>query len=258
MPGIEMTTIGLLAGYLLAYLFSHLTAHIHQDSSAFLEGSICASCGSRQTPWFHLPFRGILEREHGCKACSARPAGYLSLIHLVILGLAVWAFRTLGLLSALEISLAGFALLGVTTMDLRKWVIPNIFVLTILLASVLGLIAGNLNLLHSLAGLIVGAVVSVLMILPQRYGSGERLIPMGDVKLVLALSIWLGWVLSVYAFFLASLLASLVWLVLGLFRGFSIHRRVPFGPFVALASMIFGMARMLDPHFVTHLLSFRF
>jgi len=258
MPGIEMTIIGLLAGYLLAYLFSYLTAHNLQDSTAFLAGSVCASCGSHQNPWFHMPFMGILDRTHRCEACSARPAGYLSLIHLVIMGLAIWAFRTLELFPALEISLVGFALVGVTTMDLKKWMIPNIFVLTILLASALGLIAGNLNLLHNLAGLIVGAIVSALMILPQRFGSGERLVPMGDVKLVLALSIWLGWVLSVYAFFLASLLASLVWLVLGLFRGFSIHRRVPFGPFVALASMIFGMARMLDPHFVTHLLSFRF
>ena len=104
----------------------------------------------------------------------------------------------------------------------------------------------------------MAAIVSLFLVIPQRLGSGDKTLALGDVKLCLVVGLWLGWVLAIYVFFVASLLASLFWIITGVFKGFSIQRRLQFGPFVALSTMLFGIGQAVDPHFVTHLLTFRF
>ncbi len=143
-------------------------------------------------------------------------------------------------------------------MDLKKWIIPNIFVVCVLAVAALSLLRGTISAGDSVRGLLIAAGVSLFIILPQRFGAGDKTIALGDVKLCLAVALWLGWILSVYVFFMASLLALGVWLISGLKEGFSSQRRVPFGPFVALSTLVFGIGRMVDPQFVTHLLTLRY
>ncbi len=170
----------------------------------------------------------------------------------------VWAFSAMKPVLAIQISVLCFALIGVTYMDLKKWIIPNAFIVYIIAIGVFGIMRGTVSIGHSLIGLGVAAVVSLFIVLPQRYGIEDKTLALGDVKLCLAVALWLGWILSAYVFFLASLLAFLTWVFVGFFKGFSTQRRVPFGPFVALSTMIFGIGRVLDPQFVTYLLTFRF
>jgi len=155
-------------------------------------------------------------------------------------------------------SLLFMGLIGVTIVDIKKWIIPNYFVLIIVFVALIAIVLKNGNLLNALSGLGVATVVSLLLVIPQRFGSGDKSLALGDVKLCLAVGLWLGWVLAIYAFFVASLLASLIWIISGLFQGYSIQRRLQFGPFVALSTLLFGIGRAVDPQFVTHLLTFRF
>ena len=258
MPQAEIIVSGLLVGFILAFNFSHLSALIFQERSLFLRTRICESCGSDQSLFFRFPVVGNLFRPNGCPSCGYSLPWHYAIIELLTLILSVWAFSTLSFSSALQITILGFALMGASYFDLKKWIIPNAFVLFVLLVVLIGWVTDYFNLYFSGTGLIVGAVVSLFIILPQRFGGGDKTIALGDVKLVLALSLWLGWVLSIYVFFLASILGFAYWVFSGFFRGFSTERRVPFGPFVALSTMIFGIGRVLDPQFVTHLLTFRF
>lgn len=253
-----MIASGLLVGFILAFSFSHLIALITQERSTFLRARVCESCGTEQSLFFRIPMIGGLIRSGGCPSCGYTLPPLYAVFELLIIGFSLWAFSVLSFSPALQISLIGFALLGASYMDLKKWIIPNAFVVYVLIAVLLGLISGSTSVQFAAFGLVVGAIVSVFIILPQKFGGGEGIVALGDVKLVLALSLWLGWVLSIYVFFLASFLGFAYWVFSGFFRGFSTERRVPFGPFVALSTMIFGIGRVLDPQFVTHLLTFRF
>jgi len=250
--------LGVVIGIVLAYSLSHLFAIISQDISVFSKTLVCESCGAPQ-PFFHrIPIVSAFFSTGKCLACGHKTPRIYPLFEFIIFVFTVWAFSTMKPALAIQISVLCFALIGVTYMDLKKWIIPNAFIVYIIAIGVFGIMRGTVSIGDSLIGLGVAAVVSLFIILPQRYGSGDKTLALGDVKLCLAVALWLGWILSAYVFFLASLLAFLTWVFVGFFKGFSIQRRVPFGPFVALSTMIFGIGRVLDPQFVTHLLTFRF
>lgn len=174
------------------------------------------------------------------------------------MGFSIGAFAIFSPFYALQASLLWFALVGIAYMDLRRLIIPNQFLGYLLFASLLGMLFGPQDLWQSLMGLAVAGFVSLLIILPQRYGAGDGTLSLGDVKLCFVVALWLGWILVTYTLLLATILALLSWLMSGVVKGFSTRRRIPFGPFVALSTMIFGMGHLMDPQFVSHLLTFRF
>jgi prepilin signal peptidase PulO-like enzyme (type II secretory pathway) len=257
-PSTATFMLGVLVGIFLASSLTRLIAVIFQGSSIVSKKIVCESCGAPH-PFLHrIPIVAAFRSPEKCPVCAHELPRFYAYMEMLIFGFSIWAFTAMGAILALQISVLFFALIGVAYMDLKKWIIPNEFVVTILAVGILGLAAGTVNFSHALLGLVLAAAVSLLIILPQRFGSGDRTLALGDVKLCLAVSLWLGWVLSAYVFFFASILAFMTWLIIAIFRGFSIQRRVPFGPFVALTTLLFGIGRVLDPQFVTHLLTFRF
>jgi general secretion pathway protein O len=257
-PPAEIILFGVLVGIVLAASLTHIFAVISQEISVFTRKLVCESCGALQPYSRRIPIVAFLLPSRKCSTCGHESPRLYAFLEFAILVFSIWAFSVMKPVLALQISVLFFALIGVTYMDLKKWIIPNEFVVYIVAIGVFSITAGTLNLYNSLLGLALAVVVSLFIVLPQRFGSGDQTLALGDVKLCLAVALWLGWILSAYVFFIASLLAFITWIFAGVFKGFSAQRRVPFGPFVALSTMIFGIGRVLDPQFVTHLLTLRF
>ncbi len=257
-PSYELLILGLMIGIVLAALYTHLVFVIRGDAPLLSQSAKCSACDEGQSLISRIPVLGVFLSDQPCKKCSHQRSYFVALYEISIILFTTWAFLALETMAAIQISMLFVALLGVAVLDMEKWIIPNRFVVLILVVAALGLISGYVHPLHSLIGLGVALVVSLFIILPQKYGGTDNTIALGDVKLCLAAALWLGWVLSVYVFFLASLLAVLAWGISGFFKGFSTQRRLQFGPFVALSTLIFGIGRVVDPQFVTHLLTFRF
>ena len=257
-PSTNILVLSVVVGLVLASSLTHIFSIISQEISIFSKKLVCESCGASQ-PYFHrIPIIAAFYTSGVCPVCGHEPPRLYAFLELLIFGFTLWAFSVMKPFLAFQISALFFALLGVTYMDLKKWIIPNEFVVYIIAIGVLGVTGNTVNLTDSLLGLTLASIVSLFIILPQRFGSGDQTLALGDVKLCLAVAIWLGWILSAYVLFLASLLAFITWVFSVIFRGFSAQRRVPFGPFLALSTMIFRIGRVLDPQFVTHLLTFRF
>jgi len=257
-PSTNILILSVVVGMVLAASLSHLFAIITQDISIFSKQVVCESCGAPQPYFQRIPILAAFYPSEGCSVCGHEAPRLYGFLELFIFGFTLWAFSAMKPVLAFQISGLFFALIGVTYMDLKKWIIPNEFVVYIFIMGVLGITANTVDLNNSLLGLALASVVSLFIILPQRFGSGDQTLALGDVKLCLAVALWLGWILSAYVFFLASVLAFITWIISIIFSGFSVQRRVPFGPFVALSTMIFGIGRVLDPQFVTHLLTLRF
>ena len=251
----ELILLGVLVGMILAGLLQHHFACITLGRGAFTWPSRCESCGSQRPMSEHIP---LISTGKLCSTCSHKLSPIILILQVSIITFSVWAFTTLSPLYAAQASLLWFSLLGIAYMDLRRWVIPNQFLAYLLFASLVGILFGPQEFRQSLMGLLVAGFVSLLIILPQRFGEDDGTLSLGDVKLCFVVALWLGWILVTYTLLLATILALISWLISGLVKGFSTKRRVPFGPFVALSTMIFGMGRLMDPQFVSHLLTFRF
>ncbi len=250
--------LGISVGYILAVFLRHLINPLSADNSLKLKEIVCASCGAKQGLGAKFPIYSYLRYQGRCTACGHKDTVMSPLLELLTILFAIWAFTQLDFFSATQMSVLFFALLGIAVLDITKWIIPNIFVLVIVMTALIAIVGGDLSLIHSLGGLGVALIVSGLMLLPQLISKPESGYAFGDVKMSLAVALWLGWILSVYVFFLASILAFITWIIMGFFQGFSARRPLQFGPFVALSTMVFGIGRAMDPQFITHLLTFKF
>ena len=257
-PYAVILIVGTLVGIILAYVLTQIVAAVSRETSIFPFKLVCVSCGAPAQLKSRIPIIGALGEAGICSNCAHKASLLRPVSELFVILFTIWTFIALEPLVAIQLSLLFMGLVGVALMDVTKWIIPNAFVLVILAAAILALFSGTVDPTQSFFGMGVAMAISLLIILPQKFGKGDGIIALGDVKLVLVVALYLGWILSVYVFFLASFLAFLTWIISGFSKGFSIKRKLQFGPFVALSTMIFGIGKSLDPQFVTHLLTFRF
>jgi len=118
--------------------------------------------------------------------------------------------------------------------DLKHQIIPDKVVLpSLALGLLLNILIHRENLLSYIAGFASGGGIILLIAVLSHGGMGG-----GDIKLFAAVGMFLGFRLTILALLLSFVLASSVGLVLVMSKRKKINDAIPFGPFIALASVI--------------------
>lgn len=201
--------------------------------------SHCMTCGRRLRWYENVPVVSWLAQGGKCRGCGVKLSAQYPLVEglnglmWLVTGL---LFRGDWLTVVLDCLL--FSLLMVLTLiDWRTFTIPNGINLAIFL---LGLVRLCTDLGNWLTYLIGGAAVGLVFLL-LHMGTGGRGLGMGDVKLVAAAGLLLGWPKMI----LATLVGSVVGSVIHLIRmKHGADRRLAFGPYLAggiwLAALLGG------------------
>ena len=90
----------------------------------------------------------------------------------------------------------------------------------------------------SLIGLVAGSGSLYLVAWFGRLAFKKDAMGMGDVKLMAAVGAWLGWPMALLSIFLGASVAAVVGLGLILARRARWGARIPFGPYLALGSLL--------------------
>jgi leader peptidase (prepilin peptidase) / N-methyltransferase len=123
-------------------------------------------------------------------------------------------------------------LVVVSVIDLKHQIIPDRIVIITLIIGILSLLIGDISLKSSLLGMITGgSTLFLLAMIPGAMGGG-------DIKLMFAVGSFLGFEKTLWALLLAFIIASIVSLLLLLFRIKKGGDKIPFGPFLAAGSLI--------------------
>jgi len=118
--------------------------------------------------------------------------------------------------------------------DLTHQIIPDKVVLpTLAIGFLLNIILHRESLLAYLLGFVLGGGVIFLIVVLSRGGMGG-----GDIKLFAAVGMFLGFRLTALALLLSFILGSVVGLTLIILKFKRMKDAIPFGPFIALASII--------------------
>ncbi len=196
--------------------------------------SSCLRCGKQLRAWDLVPVLSWLWLRGRCRYCgvkiSFRYAAVELLTGLVFLGLwwligPTWQF--------VQAAVMASVLIVITFTDLDHRIIPN---KVVLFGLVVGLplvwLSGSPGLADALAGVLVGALpLFLLAVLTNGMGGG-------DVKLVGMLGLYLGWSKVLMMIFLASGMAAIIGIVLMLLGKVKRRQPIPFGPFIAVATML--------------------
>ena len=174
------------------------------------ERSHCMTCGY-QLRWFDLiPLFSWLALRGKCRKCKTPISPQYPIIEAVngVLYVLIFAVNGLNLVTILYCLMAS-ALLALSVIDFRTYEIPfgfNVFI------GVLGVIRvlGNLeNWPEFIVGFFAVSVLLEIILLV----SGGRAIGGGDVKLMAAAGLLLGWKLIVLAFFIGCILGSVIHII---------------------------------------------
>lgn len=203
--------------------------------------SRCSNCGST-LKWFHnVPIFSFLFLRGKCAFCGIKISCRYPLIEALNGALFVLVFWFFGFsLFTLVFFLFVSALVVITFIDLDHQIIPDVISLPgIGVGFCCSFLLPWLTWQDSFFGILLGggslyAVAAGYELLTKKQGMGG-----GDIKLLAMLGAFLGWKAVLPIIFLSSLAGTLVGVPLMLFKGENGRLAIPFGPFLALASIVY-------------------
>jgi len=191
------------------------------------------SCG-RQLKWYELvPVFSFLVQGGKCRNCKEKLSLQYPIIELLNGLVYLLCFYIYGYtVEAIIYSLLASVLIVISVIDWRTFEIPlgcNVFILC------LGLIRVISDLPHWATYVIGFFAISVILYLTNVLSKG-RAIGGGDVKLMAAAGLLLGWKLIILALILGSVIGSIIHLIR--MRLFNADRRLAFGPYLSVGIFI--------------------
>jgi leader peptidase (prepilin peptidase)/N-methyltransferase len=232
-------------------------ARMPEDRSVVSPPSHCPSCGAGIQPSDNIPVLSWLWLRGKCRSCGIRISPLYPVIELLTGLLGLLLFRhmipvpeavTMPNLVAWTVFLGFLAMLIASSfIDLQHFIIPDQFsqnavpfgVAAMALLSWMGW-SGALSWTQSLAGAIVGAgsllsIIGAYWLVRREEGMG-----FGDVKLLAMIGAFLGAVPAIpFVIIVSSVLGSVAGLALMVRQGTGMKTQLPFGPFLALAAVLY-------------------
>jgi leader peptidase (prepilin peptidase)/N-methyltransferase len=229
----DVALLALAPGLALGSFLNVVAARVPLRRSIVSPGSACMSCGEELAWYDNVPLVSWLALRGRCRHCGTHiPARYplVELASGLLVAGCVWKFGLHG-----EAAVAAFfclALVAVSATDIEHRIIPNRIVLP---AAVIVLVAQTA--LKPSPQWIIGAAGASGFLLAAALAY-PRGMGMGDVKLALLMGAMLGKTVPVAM--LVGMLAALVPSIYLLARHGAAARKmaIPFGPFLALGSLV--------------------
>jgi leader peptidase (prepilin peptidase)/N-methyltransferase len=203
---------------------------------SFITGrSRCPLCGHTLAWYDLLPLLSFLFLLGRCRYCRAVISPRYPLIELLTGALFALLYLSFGLTAAF-VKYAFFAafLIIVSMIDLEHYIVPDRLVTAGLAGGILlGVFSKDRGLFSVLLGAGVAAGFLLLVALLSKGGMGG-----GDIKLAFVTGLFLGWPLGPLGIFLGSCLAGITGVFLLALRLKGRKDPIPFGPFIALGSLL--------------------
>ncbi|WP_127579680.1 prepilin peptidase [Paenibacillus koleovorans] len=230
----------LVLGLCLGSFLNVVGLRVPLSQSIAFPPSRCPSCEHRLRPLDLVPVFGWLFLRGKCRYCQAPVSALYPLMEAATgLLFALMAWRLGATAELLPALLLVSILAAITVSDIRYMLIPNRIVFTgYALALLMRLFIHPLPLWSYIAGFLVGggvlyalAWISVTFLKKEGMGGG-------DIKLFAFIGLVLGVKLTLLALFASSVIGLVYGIVLLSTGRFGREKMIPFGPFIAMGSIV--------------------
>jgi leader peptidase (prepilin peptidase)/N-methyltransferase len=248
----DMTVIVLVFGLIIGSFLNVCIYRLPRDLSVVKPRSACPSCNTAIKAWDNIPVISYILLGGKCRKCGEKISARYPLVEALngLLYIAVFQFFGIGWHLPFLFAFVS-AMVVITFIDLDFQIIPDVITLPGIL---IGLAAASfvlpdpfsslngssgLNSLsvagftNSVTGLLTGGGLYYLIAVASRGGMGG-----GDIKMMAMVGAFTGWKGVLLTTFLGSLTGSIIGIFLMVFKGKGRKTKIPFGPFLALGSLI--------------------
>lgn len=237
--------------YVITFIFGAIVGsflnvciyRIPRHKSIVFPSSRCPNCNSPISVLENIPIVSYIFLKGKCRDCGENISvryPVVECLNAIIYMVVLWRFG-LNWYSLICMAFAS-AMIVITFIDLDFQIIPDTITLPGILiglaCSIFILIdpynrPANIGIMNSVIGALIGGGSFYLIALLSRGGMGG-----GDIKMMGMVGAFLGWKGVLMTTFIASLTGSVVGISLMVFKGKGRKAKVPFGPFLALGSLV--------------------
>jgi leader peptidase (prepilin peptidase)/N-methyltransferase len=224
--------------------------------------SICLKCGKQLLWWHNIPLFSWLILRGKCWFCKTPISARYPVVELLSAMMAILSYHHYGLTpTGAVVYLFCAALIVISFIDFDYYIIPDVISIS---GTVVGIvIAGANSFTHYFdppvvpnyyfcaLGLLAGA--GFLYLISEVYLKLRRIegLGLGDVKLLAMTGALFGPECALYTIFIGSLFGSIIGLALVLFHGREFNKHLPFGPYLAVGSVLYLFVGLDVVYFIT-------
>jgi leader peptidase (prepilin peptidase)/N-methyltransferase len=204
-----------------------------KNESVVFPVSHCTACSSHVRPFDNIPIISYLKLGGKCRDCKESISVIYPIIEAITALLLLAGFFKFGVtLDFLIYAVVAPTLVIITAIDIKHQIIPDVITLP---GIILGLTLGSYTIgyIDSFLGFLIGGGLFYLLAVLSNGGMGG-----GDIKYIAAAGALLGWQKVLLIIFIGAFLGSFVGLFQIVVQKKSRKSLIPFGPFLATATLI--------------------
>jgi len=213
---------------------------IPKNESIIYPASHCPKCRTTIKPVDNIPLLSYILLKGRCRNCGSKISIQYPVVELLtgIIYLIIYLIYGLSIQSLIYIILSS-ALIIIAFIDLNEQIVPDVISLPgIGVGLILSFFVPYLSFINSALGVVVGGGIILIIALVGSMIFKKEAMGGGDVKLAAMIGAFLGWRYTIISLFLGFFLGALAGIFLILSKIKSKEDMVPFGPFIALGSLI--------------------
>jgi leader peptidase (prepilin peptidase)/N-methyltransferase len=216
--------------------------------------SRCGHCHTQIPSWHNIPVVSWLILRGRCHACAGPISIRYPLVELTSAALVMaclwlygpttaWLFSSLFCLMTLTLGL----------IDLDTMLLPDQLTLPTLW---IGLLVNSMSTFVSLNDALLGAVIGYLVLWSLYWAfkltTGKEGMGYGDFKLLAMIGAWFGWQALPLTLLVSSLVGAIIGIGLVAFRRHQQNSPIPFGPYLAIAALVYLFVGESINHWYLH------
>jgi len=238
LPPWIFSLFGLVIGLMVGSFANVCISRLPKKQSVVFPASHCPKCNQPIHVTDNIPIISYILLKGQCRNCQQKISPIYPAIELITGLLMAAVFYRFGFsVECLIFAIVVPALVIITAIDIEHQIIPDVITLP---GIPFGLVAGSymVGVWDSLIGLALGG--GMFLLLAEGYYRMRGSVGMGggDIKYIAAAGALMGWVQVLFIIFIGALAGGLFG---GLGMGFkklNFLSKIPFGPFLALATLI--------------------
>ncbi|WP_336046565.1 prepilin peptidase [Solibacillus ferritrahens] len=224
-----------ILGLVFGSFYNVVGLRIPKKESIVTPPSHCVNCNRRLHAFELIPVFSYVFLRGKCRTCGVKVSPIYAFTELVTGLLFAFATWQLGITWELAVALLFISLLVIINVsDIAYMLIPDKILLFFLPLLIVGRILSPLEpWWDSIVGAVLGFSLLLLIAIISKGGMGG-----GDIKLFLLIGLVLGTYNTLLTLFLASIIGTIVGIVILKVRRKGRKTPVPFGPSIAIASIV--------------------
>jgi leader peptidase (prepilin peptidase)/N-methyltransferase len=237
--GINVVLIFILG--LIVGSFSNVCIYrIPRNESIIYPASHCPKCRSNISPKDNIPLLSYILLKGRCRNCKSKISIQYPIVEFLtgLIYLIVYLIYGLSIQSLIYIILSS-ALIIIAFIDLNEQVIPEVISLPgMVIGLILSFFVPYISFINSALGIVIGGGIILVIRLAGSLIFKKESMGIGDIELAAMIGAFLGWRYIIISLFLGFFLGAVAGIFLILSKIKSREDMIPFGPFIALGSLI--------------------